>query len=175
MAKRKATGAGKKGSSKKAKNEKDGRIDQSPELAIAEADIDKMEVQWALPPNGKDDTKRKESNEVTGYAPELYNQPWSAIRPAQKQFRWPFLRTPLFKKANGKAIAEGGYHEISPALRDFFNTIRENALGIGVERTYSRDAFNGAFTIASDAAAVVASRSAANPILVLDTDYRVEV
>lgn len=169
-AKRKATGIGKGKPAKRSK-----RREITPSLENKSDNEDRVFVQWALPPQGKTQPERNQSAAVTNYAQTLYGRPWDAIRTVQRPFRWPPIRTPLFKKL-GKNLEQDTPNWSSVALRRFFNQIKrhteENDDYPG--RTYSRHAFNQAFVDAGDDVAVVASRSIGTPILVLDQDYRVQ-
>jgi hypothetical protein len=168
--KRKTAGGGKKGSSKKPK------LSASPSTAPPKGDSSKTEVFWALPTEGSKNNQRDESEATTRYAQVLYNQPWDAIRPAQRPFRFPALRTPVYK-AKGKDLVGTDTHRSSAALRELFNTIKHATEGTshGATGPYTREAFNRAFDDAGNDVAIVASQSAASPILTLDQDYRVEV
>jgi hypothetical protein len=80
--------------------------------------------------------------------------------------------------ANSKDLSIDGHYapfRISAALHALFNSIRHDLLGKSGGTRFSRCAFDGAFDTAGENAAVVASSATANPVLVLDQDYRVEM
>ena len=168
--KRKAADAAKERPSRKIRKE------YSPVPTPAEEDADRTEVQWALPTQAMDSIERDRSEAITRYAQTLYSQPWDAIKTTQTPFKWPPLRSPLYK-TKGNDIEREDANGSSAALRNFFNTIKRHTGGSGDDRggIYARDFFNQAFTNADNNAAVVASQSAATPVLALDRDYQVEV
>jgi hypothetical protein len=170
MAKRKPVGADGNGPSKKQKT-----LD-SPLPAPTEDDVDKTEVPWAQPTQSQGNNDRDQSEDVTRYAPTLYEGPWAVIKTTQRPFKFPMLRTPLYKN-KGKDLDGSDPHRSSAALRDLFNTIKhateQRSQDGGV--VYTRGAFTHAFDNANDGSAVVASRSAAHPVLALNQDYRLEV
>jgi hypothetical protein len=168
--KRKLTDTEKNASYKKQRKE------DSPQAEPTKDDLDKIQVAWALPTRDSKNNQSDQTDAITRYAPTLYGQPWTAIRTMQRPFRFPALRTPLFK-AKGKDLDGTDPHRSSAALRDLFNAIKHatEALNEDGELVYTRDSFTQAFTNANDNSAVVASRSAAAPVFALDQDYRVEV
>jgi hypothetical protein len=168
--KRKPPGAGRDGPSKKQ------RVKDSPLPALTEEEADKTEVPWALPTQGVGNNDIDQTEAVKRYAPALYERPWAAIRTTQRPFKFPALRTPLYK-AKGNDLDGTDPHKSSAALRDLFNAIKHATEQLSEDDAliYTRRAFDHAFANASDSSAVVASRSTAHPILALNRDYRVEV
>jgi hypothetical protein len=166
--KRKGAGAEKKGSSKKSRKE------DSPLPALTEDDAGGTEVAWALPTQDSNTNQPDRSAAITRYAPILYERSWATIRTVQRPFKFPALRTPLYK-AKGKDLDGQDAHQSSAALRDLYNAIKHATQELSEDGEQVRTAFTRAFTNANDSSAVVASRSATAPILALDQDYRVEV
>jgi hypothetical protein len=166
--KRKGNGAAKQGPYKKP------RRSESP--APAKEDPNRANIKWALPTSDHKNHDRDESHDVTKYAQALYNQPWDAIQTAQRPFKFPTIRTPIFK-AKGKDLDGSDQHQSSRALRGLFNTIKHatERAGSGNAGPYTRHAFDQTFNDANDDAAVVSSDSADAPVLALNEDHRVEV
>jgi hypothetical protein len=98
------------------------------------------------------------------------------MRTAQRPYKFPALRTPLFK-GKGKDLDGQDPQRSSVALRDLYNTIKHATETHSEDGglVYTRTAFIRAFTNANDNSTVVASRSDAAPVLALDQDYQVEV
>jgi hypothetical protein len=163
--KRKTEGGAKKGPAKKKK---------SGESPLAKKDEKRVQVSWALPATSSKDNTRNEDEDITKYARTLFQQSWDEIQTRQKPFRFPALRTPVYK-AKGKDLEGEDAHKSSAALREFFNTIKHDTEVTSATGPYTRRAFNSAFDNARDHIAIVASRSTTSPILALDQDYRFEV
>jgi hypothetical protein len=163
--KRKTEDGAKKGPAKKKK---------SGESPLAKKDEKRVQVSWALPATSSKDNTRNEDEDITKYAQALFNQSWDEIQTRQKPFKFPALRTPVYK-AKGKDLEGEDAHKSSAALRDFFNTIKHDTEVTSATGPYTRRAFNSAFDNARDHIAIVASQSTTSPILALDQDYRFEV
>ncbi|KAH7061946.1 hypothetical protein BKA63DRAFT_429406, partial [Paraphoma chrysanthemicola] len=140
---------------------------------------ERIQVSWILPSVSKSDHNRDEREAVTKYAQSLFNRPWGAIRPPEQPFRFPLVRTPIYK-AKGRDVAANGLHRPGVFFQKLFNRIKLQTGGSGASatgpyNTYARDAFNRVFDATSDHDAVVASSSEANSILALHQDCRLEV
>jgi hypothetical protein len=182
--KRKSPSNSESGSSKKSRTDQSPHgASEAPPLPSAQNhlgdDAGRTDVPWVLPSRSSKDHERDESEAVTQYAQSLFNRSWDTIEPQQLPFRFPLVRTPIYK-AKGRDITVNDLHQPCATFRNLFHSIKcdsggsgWNAPGRGI--TYTRDAFNGAFIRSHDRDAVVASTSTADPVLVLDQDYRLEV
>lgn len=135
---------------------------------------ERTEVRWVLPTTGAKNPRANERENVTRYAPILYNQPWNAIRTTQAPFNWPFLRTPVFTKAGNDRTPEDKF-QMTQALCDLFNSVMKGTTGNREYAQFARHVFDDAFANAGGDSALVASSSATSPVLVLDQDRQAEV
>ncbi|KAJ4368013.1 hypothetical protein N0V83_006368 [Neocucurbitaria cava] len=182
--KRKATNSG-GGSSKPAKKQKASKDAQPPhaddEPRNASPDAPgRTEVRWGLPATARDNNAPDTSNEITRFAPALYNQDWDELTTHETAFGFPRLRTPLYKTRTDKEYVPPGNNisQTSQAVLDFFHVIKGESAPQKKGTTlgpYARSAFENAFGDEDDDFAVVASRSGDHPVRALDQDYRLAV
>lgn len=178
-----ATG-GQDGTSKKAKKDvpakkeapANQRKDDSPPPPPGDGDEEKREVQWAQPTQGQDNHLRSQGEAFTRFPQTLFNQSWAEIWTVQGPFKFPVLRTPLYKSMSGVDLTAEKQPNTSTSLRQLFNRIKNTTQGNDVEeRVFTEHDFRQAFHDTNNVAAVVASGSTASPILALDHDHRVDV
>ena len=128
-------------------------------------------VDWILPSQANNTTK-DDSEEITRFAPVLFERRWPEIETPEGSFPGPPTRSPACTKRGLKNLK----HSVRPnksslCMIKLFNGIREQQGGNGV---YNQGAFENAFEEEGDSA-VVASRSGANPIITLNQNYTAAV
>ncbi|EAT78575.2 hypothetical protein SNOG_13950 [Parastagonospora nodorum SN15] len=185
---RRKAAEGQEGASKKAKKDVPAkatskqkaptklREEDSPPPTQSDGDEEKREVQWAQPTQGQGNHHRDQGEAVTRFSQTLFDQPWTEIWTAQRPFKFPALRTPLYRSRSGVDLTAEKQPHFSAPLRQLFNLIKNTTQGNAVEeRIFTEHAFRQAFHDTNNIAAVIASGSTASPILALDRDYRVDI
>lgn len=179
--KRKATGEGSKRSKKP---KKAPTPEDTPPTSPRPSGNDSggNKVRWALPVIDRANTAPDTSDNVTRFAPMLYNRTWDELTTREVPFGAPRLRTPLYKQApkNPYTPPQKNVSRTSQAVLNLFDVISRDSLPIKREpadqpAAYARNTFEQAFGGGDDDIAIVASRSTAHPVLALTQDYRVQV
>jgi hypothetical protein len=144
------------------------------EVEDAPAAEARVYVDWILPSEANNTTK-DESEEITRFAPVLFERRWPEIETPEGSFPGPPTRSPACTKKGLKNLAASVTpNKSSPCMINFFNRIRRDALAEGGDGVYRQGAFENAFEEEGDSA-VVASRSRANPIITLNRNYTATV
>ncbi|KAF2845506.1 hypothetical protein T440DRAFT_544131 [Plenodomus tracheiphilus IPT5] len=118
-------------------------------------------------------TRATTSRDTLRAAQSLFERPWSELNVQESVFRFPHIRTPVFR-AKGKDLAHGGKRELSKALCDLYIVIKDNILEPQKDDLYTLENLDEAL-MGEAGNAVLVSGSSADPVLVLTTGYQVEV
>lgn len=145
-------------------------------------DQDTTLVHWAMPRESRDNNLPDTRDEVTRYAPALFQRPWSQLSTQATTIRFPRFRSPYYKSSTKVPFKfpSNNSSDSSLALLAFCNAIKTDtqpaAKGFAPTRgPYTQDAFNRAFSGANGGSAVVASRATVDPVLTLTEDFRLTV
>ena len=141
-------------------------VEDAPEAAVY--------VDWILPSQANNTTK-DDSDDITRFAPVLFERRWPEIETPESSFPGPPTRSPACTKRGLKNLtASAKPNKSSHCMIGLFNRIREDAQAQGGDGVYSQGTFERAFEEEGDSA-VVASRSEDHPTITLNRNYTVTV